>query len=120
MAFNAKDFTPIQGEPGKWINRDGHIMVGKEGQRLSTLVSKANAALADDHAPTYRESRAEAYRDELGKEQGDYRRTFGDVIDTLITEVVALSDGKPKSPEMQALVKKVQAIKRRIPQDKTS
>jgi hypothetical protein len=65
--------------------------------------------------PTYREKRAVAYRDELGKEPGDFIKTIGDVVDVLIAEIDALRAAKPETPAFAELLPKVRAIKERFP-----
>lgn len=66
--------------------------------------------------PSYRELRAVAYRDELGKDQGDVVKTLGDVIDVLIAEVVAIRSGAASTEAFAAMLPKIADIKRRFPQ----
>ena len=78
------------------------------------LVEHWNAEQARRAAPLpYREARALAYRDELGKEQGDFIKTFGDVLDVLIKEVRAR--GEPMTAEAAAMFAKVDEIKAKFP-----
>ena len=70
--------------------------------------------------PTYRELRAIAYRDELGKEQGDFVKTLGDVLDVLILELFVRWGGNNITEggitdEFKTLLAKVNEIKQRIP-----
>lgn len=59
--------------------------------------------------PTYRELRRAAYEQQLGKDPGNTINTLGDVLDTLITELVAR--GASITPGFADLVTKVVAIK---------
>jgi phage tail sheath protein FI len=79
-----------------------------------SLVENWNAEQARRAAPLpYREARALAYRDELGKEQGDFIKTLGDVLDVLMREIRAR--GEPATPEAAAMFAKVDEIKGRFP-----
>jgi hypothetical protein len=65
--------------------------------------------------PTYRELRAAAYRDELGKEQGDPVKTLGDVVDVIIAELAAIRSGAPATAAFSDMLPKIAAIKLRHP-----
>ena len=92
---------------------DGRPVALREDEKQA-LVEAWNAEEARRAAPPpYREARALAYRDELGKEQGDYIKTLGDVLDVLIREIRAR--GEPATAEAAALFARVDAIKARFP-----
>lgn len=61
----------------------------------------------------YRDRRASAYANELGKDVGDIIRTIGDVLDVTIAELRAR--GAAVTPEFAAMASKIDAIKARIP-----
>ena len=65
--------------------------------------------------PSYRDLRAAAYRDELGKDKGDVLKTLGDVIDVLIAEVAAIRGGRSETTGFADLLPKIAAIKARFP-----
>lgn len=67
--------------------------------------------------PTYRDERANAYRDQLGAEQGDFIKTIGDVLDTLIAQVEAMRAelGAARTADFAAMLTKIAAIKAEIP-----
>jgi hypothetical protein len=66
---------------------------------------------------TYRELRALAYRDELGRDKGDFIKTLGDVVDVVLAQVEAtrVHAGANRTPEFNTLVSKVADIKTRYP-----
>ena len=63
--------------------------------------------------PSYRDRRAVAYRDTLGKETGDYIKTLGDVLDVLIAEVEAIGQAAnaPRTRDFEALLSAILAVK---------
>jgi hypothetical protein len=63
--------------------------------------------------PGYRDRRAVAYRDTLGKDVGDFIKTLGDVLDVLIAEVEAIGQATqtPRTPEFEALLSAILAVK---------
>jgi hypothetical protein len=89
---------------------------GKELEEV-TEEDAARAVAALTPPPTYRILRAQAYRDELGKEQGDFIRTLGDVIDVLLDQVEAtrVHAGASRTAEFNTLLTKVAGIKARHP-----
>ena len=82
------------------------------------LVEIWNAEQARRATPLpYREARSLAYRDELGKEQGDYIKTLGDVLDVLIAQVEDMrrAGDHPATQDFGELLTRVAAIKARHP-----
>ena len=63
--------------------------------------------------PPYRDRRAAAYANELGKDAGDVIKTLGDVLDVTIAELRAR--GAAVTSEFAAMAAKIDAIKARIP-----
>jgi len=103
MAYRIEDVGEVPGSPPL------------SAEEKQALVDEWNADAARRAAPPgYRELRAIAYRDELGKEKGDFVRTLGDVLDYLIQELRAR--GEPVTAEAAALFAKVDAIKARLPE----
>jgi len=70
-------------------------------------------------APTYRELRAAAYRDEMGRETEDSIKTIGDVLDTLLGWAAGeIAAGRAQAtPEIETMLTKRAEIKDRIPID---
>jgi hypothetical protein len=66
---------------------------------------------------TYRDLRAVAYRDALGEERGDYVKTIGDVLDTVIAELRAR--GEAVTPTFRDMLVKIDAVKRAFPKLET-
>lgn len=64
-----------------------------------------------------RNLRAAAYRDELGVDTGDFIKTIGDVLDTIITEIATLRASQPTTVAFTTLITRVQAIKARFPKE---
>ena len=96
---------------------DGRTVALSDDEKQA-LAEAWNAEEARRAAPLpYREARALAYRDELGKEQGDYIKTLGDVLDVLVAQVEAMRKGAavPATDEYAALVSKIAEIKTRHP-----
>ena len=61
----------------------------------------------------YRRQREPAYREQLGKE-GIYSttdRTIGDVLDAIITQLLAVVPAVDRTPEFNELVSKIETIK---------
>ena len=105
MTFTAADVGP------RLV--DGRL-VELSDEEKQAVAEAWNAEQARRAAPLpYREARALAYRDELGKEQGDFIKTLGDVLDTLINEQRAR--GAAATAEAAALYAKIDAIKSRHP-----
>jgi len=101
-------------------NGAGAIVVAFEQEQFPGQEFATEAAVAEALAPKppgYRQRRAVAYRDQLGKDQGDFIKTIGDVLDVLIAEVEAIGQATqtPRTPEFEALLNKVIAIKAAIP-----
>ena len=63
--------------------------------------------------PSYRQSRRDAYAAQLGKDPGDTINTLGDVLDTLIAELVAR--GPAVTADFGAMLGKIVAIKAAYP-----
>jgi hypothetical protein len=59
--------------------------------------------------PSYRDLRAVAYRDQLGKEKGDFVKTLGDVIDALVRAHYG------DTADLDVIANKIIAIKQAIP-----
>lgn len=93
--------------------RDGLAVAFSTEEEAERDAEEAADAARRGRAPSYRELRAIAYRDELGKERGDFIRTLGDVLDVLILEIRAR--GEALTPESAALFANVDEIKRRFP-----
>jgi len=106
MAYRIDDVGEVPGRPPL------------SAEERQALVDEWNADAARRGAPPgYRELRAIAYRDELGKEPGDFIRTFGDVLDVLIAQVEAIRQAAGAGPadEYAELLAKIAAIKARHP-----
>lgn len=74
----------------------------------------AGALLVDAApGPDYRVLRMTDYAAELGKDPGDIIKTLGDVLDVTIAELVAR--GPAVTPEFDAMLRKIAAIKARHP-----
>jgi len=107
MAYRIDDVGDVPGRPP---------LSPKEKQ---ALVDEWNADATRRAAPPgYRELRAIAYRDELGKEQGDFVKTLGDVLDVLIAQVEAMrrASGVEALDEYADLLGKIDEIKTRCPE----
>lgn len=106
MAYRIDDVGDIPGRPA--LSRE-------EKQALVAEWSADDARRAAP--PGYRELRAIAYRDELGKEPGDFIKTLGDVLDVLIAQVEAMrrSGATPASAEFTELLARIGEIKARHP-----
>lgn len=93
---------------------DGHLVELAEEEKQA-LAGARNAEQAPRAAPLpYREARALAYRDELGKEQGDFIRTLGDVLITQM-EAIRRSANVPSTAEYADMLAMIAAIKARYP-----
>lgn len=93
--------------------RDGIAVAFSAEEEAERDAGEAADAARRGRRPSYRELRALAYRDELGKEPGDFIGTLGDVLDVLIAEIRAR--GEAATEEAAALFAKVDAIKARHP-----
>jgi hypothetical protein len=92
---------------------DGSAIAFWNADRLGAEPSQTDIDAAVPFPPSYRDLRAVAYRDELGKDKGDFIRTLGDVLDVLIAEMH--ERGNAVTPEFGALLVKVAAIKAEFP-----
>jgi hypothetical protein len=101
---------------GVWVREDPDAAPFRE---ILAAVAAGTAEVVDyaPPPPTYRELRALAYRDELGKESGDFIKTLGDVLDVVLAQVEAdrVHAGANRTPEFNGLVTKVMQIKSRYP-----
>lgn len=110
------DYQRDKENPCKFTAPDGTMLFARQGQSLADLLAEMDANRAQpDPPPSYRELRAAAYRDELGKEPGDFLKTIGDTLDVLIAEMMARQS--PETEAMRELAEKVAAIKERYPKD---
>lgn len=97
-------------------NGAGAIVVAFEQEQFPGQEFASDAAVREalaPRAPGYRDRRAVSYRDTLGKEQGNYIKTLGDVLDVLIAEVEAIGQATqtPRTPEFEALLSGILAVK---------
>jgi hypothetical protein len=101
---------------GLWVAENPDAAAYRE---ISAAVEAGEAEILDyaPPPPTYRELRALAYRDELGKESGDFIKTLGDVLDVILAQAEAtrVHAGANRTPEFNTLVSKVRDIKSRYP-----
>ena len=97
--------------------RDGLAVAFSADEEVERDAEEAADAARRGRSPTYRELRAVAYRDELGKEPGDFIRTLGDVLDVLIVQVEAMrrAGDHPATQEFSELLTRIAAIKARHP-----
>lgn len=97
--------------------RDGLAVAFSADEEVERDAEEAADAARRERAPSYRELRAIAYRDELGKEPGDYIRTLGDVLDVLIVQVEAMrrSGAFPATQEFSELLVRIAEIKAQFP-----
>jgi len=106
MAYRTEDVGDVPGRPPL------------SAEEKQALLDEWNADAARRAAPPgYRELRAIAYRDELGKEKGDFIKTLGDVLDVLVAQVEAVrrSGDVPATAEFGVLLAKIAEIKARHP-----
>lgn len=94
----------------------------RNGELIELSAEEAAVVLArgtepDRPAPTYRDLRAAAYRDELGDEKGDFIKTLGDVLDVMLGWAEAeIAAGRAQATlEIQAALAKRAEIKARHP-----
>jgi len=90
--------------------------IGWSGEELAESDPEVQAFFAGP-PPTYRQLRATAYRDNLGKQPGDYIITLGDVLDVVIAQVETMRQAltAPATPDFQAMLAKIQTIKQEFP-----
>ena len=116
-------------QSARWANPEQTRALAQTAQRGAVLLKPERAAdwaalqawIAAGNVPAayappvigYRDRRASAYANELGKDAGDIIKTLGDVLDVTIAELRAR--GAAVTPEFAAMVGKIDAIKSRIP-----
>lgn len=101
VRLDGADVEPAQADIDQWL--------------ADQLAAAAQAAALAANA--YRVARALDYRDQLGKEQGDYIKTFGDVFDLALAQIEAnrVAVGAAAVPGWTAMLAKIAAIKQSHP-----
>lgn len=82
-------------------------------EEIAERLAEENAWAPPPKVPLYRAERALAYRDRLGKEQGDFTKTLGDVLDVVIRELG--TRGPAVTPAFDRLVREINTIKAAFP-----
>jgi len=99
----------VNGVPVEMSDEEYTQALSDEADRITAGNTK-RARKADN---VYRRTREPAYREQLGKE-GVYSttdRTIGDVLDTIITQLLAVVSVDDRTSEFKTLVAKIETIK---------